>query len=143
MPARILLIDDEPDVATSLRDLLLTLGGPPVVALAATVREGEFQVEFAGPLDMVIADHRLPDGEGVALLRKVLDRRPATRRVLMTAYSDPEISVRAINEAHVDYFLQKPWDAALVGARVGQLLRSARAPGSGEGRGRIPPFHRR
>ena len=35
---------------------------------------------------------------------------PLARRVLLTAYSDIEAAVRAINEAHVDHYLSKPWD---------------------------------
>jgi thioredoxin reductase (NADPH) len=47
---------------------------------------------------------------GVDVLAKSRDIYPIARRVLLTAYSDIEAAVRAINEAHLDHYLQKPWD---------------------------------
>jgi thioredoxin reductase (NADPH) len=44
------------------------------------------------------------------VLAKCRDIYPLARRVLLTAYSDIEAAVRAINEAHLDHYLSKPWD---------------------------------
>ncbi|MBN9117453.1 MAG: hypothetical protein J0I36_19840 [Pandoraea sp.] len=54
-------------------------------------------------------DNRLgmPGSEVLARSREVY---PLARRVLLTAYSDIQAAVRAINDAHLDHYLSKPWD---------------------------------
>jgi len=52
----------------------------------------------------------MPGMLGVEVLAKSREVYPLARRVLLTAYSDIEAAVRAINEAHLDYYLSKPWD---------------------------------
>jgi thioredoxin reductase (NADPH) len=61
-------------------------------------------------LAMVISDQRMPGMLGGEVLAKCRDIYPLARRVLLTAYSDIEAAVRAINEAHLDHYLSKPWD---------------------------------
>jgi thioredoxin reductase (NADPH) len=58
---------------------------------------------------MVISDQRMPGMPGGEVLARSRDLYPLARRVLLTAYSDIEAAVQAINEAHVDYYLSKPW----------------------------------
>ncbi len=64
----------------------------------------------AEPLALLLADQRMPGMEGVELLGKSRDLFPEARRVLLTAYADTEAAIRAINNAHLDYYLMKPWD---------------------------------
>jgi thioredoxin reductase (NADPH) len=59
---------------------------------------------------MLISDQRMPTMLGVDLLIKSREIYPIARRVLLTAYSDMQAAVRAINEAHLDHYLEKPWD---------------------------------
>jgi thioredoxin reductase (NADPH) len=47
---------------------------------------------------------------GVDVLAKAAEFYPIARRVLLTAYSDVRAAIRAINEAHLDFYLEKPWD---------------------------------
>jgi thioredoxin reductase (NADPH) len=47
---------------------------------------------------------------GTELLARSLAAYPVARRVLLTAYSDTNAAIDAINEAHVDHYLSKPWD---------------------------------
>jgi thioredoxin reductase (NADPH) len=58
---------------------------------------------------LVISDQRMPEMEGVALLQRVRSQHPEAGRVLLTAYSDIEAAIRAINDVKLDYYLQKPW----------------------------------
>lgn len=58
---------------------------------------------------MVISDQRMPEMEGVHLLEKTKTLHPTARRVLLTAYSDIEAAIKAINEVKLDYYLLKPW----------------------------------
>src|SRR5262245_43117653 len=59
---------------------------------------------------MLISDQRMPSMLGVDLLAKSRELYPIARRVLLTAYSDIDAAIRAINEAHLDHYLEKPWD---------------------------------
>ncbi len=61
-------------------------------------------------LAMLISDQRMPGMLGNEVLAKSREVYPLARRVLLTAYSDIEAAVKAINEAHLDYYLSKPWD---------------------------------
>ena len=47
---------------------------------------------------------------GTEVLARSLEFYPQARRVLLTAYSDIDAAVRAINEAHLHHYLSKPWD---------------------------------
>jgi len=55
-------------------------------------------------------DQRMPNETGVGFLSKIAADWPDIIKILSTAYSDIEAAVRAINEAHLDHYLQKPWD---------------------------------
>lgn len=59
---------------------------------------------------LLVADQRMPEMAGVEFLRKALVIFPDARRVLLTAYSDTEAAVEAINELQLDYYFTKPWD---------------------------------
>ena len=59
---------------------------------------------------MLISDQRMPGMLGSEVLAKSREVYPLARRVLLTAYSDIDAAVKAINEAHLDYYLSKPWD---------------------------------
>ncbi len=123
---RVLLVDDEPDnlvlLGTVLEDTCEVHTAPDgAQALALLDRLGECAV--------VIADQRMPGMTGVALLTEIARRAPRTVRMVLTAYSDIEPIVAAINQGSVYRFLLKPWDAAEMRAAVadGVWLREGRA----------------
>ena len=58
----------------------------------------------------MISDQRMPGMMGSEVLAKSRAIYPLARRVLLTAYSDIDAAVKAINEAHLDHYLSKPWD---------------------------------
>lgn len=59
---------------------------------------------------MFISDQRMPEMLGVDFLQKARVIFPSAKRVLLTAYSDTEAAIRAINDVQLDYYLMKPWD---------------------------------
>src|SRR4051794_19796650 len=61
-------------------------------------------------LAMIISDQRMPGLQGTDLLAQSLDVYPLARRVLLTAYSDIDAAIQAINVAHLHHYLSKPWD---------------------------------
>ncbi len=64
-------------------------------------------------LGLVLADHRLPGKSGVDFLIELM-AMPTHRdahKVLVTGQADHEDTIRAINEAGLDHYIPKPWDA--------------------------------
>jgi thioredoxin reductase (NADPH) len=111
----ILTVDDDPQVLTAItRDLrqefranyriLSVNSGPEALATLDELRTR------AEPLALVLADQRMPEVEGVAVLTRARELFPDAKRVLLTAYADTTAAIRAINSAQLDYYLLKPWD---------------------------------
>lgn len=61
---------------------------------------------------LFISDQRMPEMEGVAFLEKANEIYPDAKKILLTAYSDIEAAIRAINHVKLDYYLSKPWHPA-------------------------------
>lgn len=59
---------------------------------------------------LFLSDQRMPEMLGVEFLQRARSVFPLAKRVLLTAYSDTEAAIRAINDVQLDYYLMKPWD---------------------------------
>lgn len=59
---------------------------------------------------MFLSDQRMPELNGVDFLAQARTAYPDARRVLLTAYSDIEAAIKAINDVQLDHYLTKPWD---------------------------------
>jgi thioredoxin reductase (NADPH) len=59
---------------------------------------------------LFLSDQRMPEMDGVSFLEKAMEFFPDAKRVLLTAYSDTDAAIKAINEVSLDYYLMKPWD---------------------------------
>ncbi|EDM38041.1 thioredoxin reductase carring response regulator receiver domain [Pedobacter sp. BAL39] len=59
---------------------------------------------------LFLADQRMPEMQGVDFLVKAIQYFPEAKRALLTAYSDKDSAIKAINEVKLDYYLVKPWD---------------------------------
>ena len=59
---------------------------------------------------LIISDQRMPEMEGVEFLKKAMEIFPDAKRILLTAYSDTDAAIKAINDIQLDYYLMKPWD---------------------------------
>ncbi len=111
----VLLVDDDPqvlaavrrDVRSRYREKYMVLGAASGQEALDTIRELKSRGDS---LAMIISDQRMPGMLGVEVLARSREWYPLTRRVLLTAYSDIDAAVRAINEAHLDHYLSKPWD---------------------------------
>ena len=111
----LLVVDDDPQVLAAVRrdlrsryresySVVSTSSGEEALT---TVRELRARGDS---LAMVITDQRMPGIQGTEVLTRTREVYPLARRVLLTAYSDIAAAVRAINEAHLDHYLSKPWD---------------------------------
>jgi thioredoxin reductase (NADPH) len=62
------------------------------------------------PVALLVADHRMPQMNGIEFLTAAIREYPDVRRVLLTAYADTEAAIGAINVVKLDHYLLKPWD---------------------------------
>jgi len=61
---------------------------------------------------LFISDQRMPEMEGIRFLEKASEIFPVAKKVLLTAYSDIDAAIKAINNVKLDYYLLKPWHPA-------------------------------
>lgn len=59
---------------------------------------------------LFISDQRMPEMQGVIFLEKTKEIFPEAKLVLLTAYSDTEVAIKAINDIKLNYYLLKPWN---------------------------------
>jgi thioredoxin reductase (NADPH) len=111
----LLVVDDDPQVLAAVRrdlrsryrDKYTVMSAASGEEALATARELKTRGDS---LAIVISDQRMPGMPGSEVLAKSREVYPLARRVLLTAYSDIEAAIKAINEAHLDHYLSKPWD---------------------------------
>ena len=111
----ILSVDDDPQVLRSIRRDLRNKyrsdyriistesANEALNALIEMKKKGEV-------VALMISDQRMPEMQGVDFLEKAQKVYPEAKRVLLTAYSDTEAAIKAINDVQLDYYLMKPWD---------------------------------
>lgn len=122
---RVLLVDDEPDIRESLKMLLeASLEGVEVEPAAS----GALALDAlqARPFDLIITDYKMPGMNGLDLLARAKKAAPRTPRLLITAFPDLDIAIRAINEAGIENFFTKPFDPDQILRVVRQLLHEQR-----------------
>ncbi len=103
----ILVVDDEQDNLDAFRfnfrktfDILTASSGPEALGVLA---EREVAV--------VVTDQRMPKMTGIELLREVRERQPEAVGIILTAFTDVDVLVEAINLGQVYRYITKPWDA--------------------------------
>jgi response regulator RpfG family c-di-GMP phosphodiesterase len=104
---RILCVDDEPNILSSLRRLLRAKGY--TVLLANSGQEGLDLLETE-QVDLIISDMRMPEMDGAQFLEKVRQRHPDILRLLLTGYADVKSIIDAINRGEIYRYITKPWD---------------------------------
>lgn len=105
--ARILFVDDEANILSSLRRLFRTQG---YQVLTADSGAAGLQVLETDPVDLVISDMRMPHMDGAQFLEQVRRKWPDTIRILLTGYSDIQSILDAINRGEIYRYITKPWD---------------------------------
>jgi DNA-binding NtrC family response regulator len=112
--ARILIVDDEPSLRRILSVLLKEANHEVYEASGVGAA---FEILSTTPLDLVITDQKMPDGEGLAVVSTCRDIDSALPVVMLTAHANMELAVEAMRKGAFD-FLSKPFRAEQVHAVV-------------------------
>ena len=111
----ILAVDDDPLVAAAItRDLRARYGADYRVLRATSGAEAlDALARLAlrdAPVALIVADQRMPQMTGIEMMELARTHSPGAKNLLLTAYADTDVAIRAINEIGLDYYLLKPWD---------------------------------
>jgi DNA-binding NtrC family response regulator len=122
----VLLVDDEPAVAQSLRRSLrqaLPRGTP--IELCHSGAEAIVRLH-ARSFDAIVSDLRMPGMDGLQLLQRAAGIQPLCTRLILTATADFESAQRAVNSFGVFRYLTKPWDPAALARDVTDAIEHSR-----------------
>ena len=123
---KVLVVDDELDIREALQELLELIDLE--VVTASSGREAlELMGLMGDELRLIVSDYRMPGMDGLEFLAKAEKLRPKVARVLVTAYAETTLAVRAVNEARIARFLSKPIEPALMEGMVKELIAAGQA----------------
>ena len=103
---KILIVDDDENIRKTMKTILEDEGY--VVDLAATGNEA-VEMTWKTAYNIALLDIRLPDMEGVELLKLIKDNVPRTRKIMVTGYPSMQNAISALNK-NADAYLVKPVD---------------------------------
>jgi putative two-component system response regulator len=103
----VMVVDDEAMVAAALCNFLEL--ETPYRVLAFTSGAAALEALTDETFDVIVSDYMMPAMDGITFLRRARELAPMTTRILLTGYADKENAIRAINEAGLYYYLEKPW----------------------------------
>lgn len=102
----LLFVDDEKQILIPLKALFkkqysvfIAPSGPKALEI---VRNNAIQI--------IVSDQRMPEMQGVELLRQVKEISPQTVRILLTGYADLSAVMASVNTGEVFRFIEKPWN---------------------------------
>jgi len=113
--ATILTVDDDPMVLRAItRDLRARYGSDfRIVKAESGIQALAVLSELAlrlRPVALIATDQRMPGMTGTEMLQQARQHAPDAKLLLLTAYADTDVAIRAINDIGLDYYLLKPWD---------------------------------
>ncbi len=108
----VMIVDDEDIVVTSIQSFLELETSHRV--LPFTSPERALETLAAEMVHVIVADFMMPEMDGITFLTRARERRPQATRILLTGYADKQNAIRAINEAGLYHYLEKPWDNDLL-----------------------------
>jgi two-component system NtrC family response regulator len=119
--SKILIVDDDKNVTFFLEKFLKQKGYTQIQAV--TTGEEGLKVVQEGNIKLVLLDIRLPDIDGVEVLRKIKRINKDISVIMITAFPDEKIAKGAIEEGACDYIV-KPFDLAYLKASVDNKIRN-------------------
>ena len=121
--ARILLVDDEPAIAHSLRRALRQEFGGSLVVDTCHSGEDAIELLLARRFDAVISDLHMPGMSGMAFLERAAQIQPECVRMILSGSTEFTTVQRSVNTLGVFRYLTKPWSDDDVATHVREALR--------------------
>lgn len=116
----LLLLDDDEFMLDALASSLQAEG----YHILSTTRPSEaLDLLATHQVGVIISDQRMPEMNGIELLRKVRTLHPTTVRIMLTGHDDQDLTSAAINEGAVYKFITKPWDNEQLLGNVREAFR--------------------
>lgn len=107
-PYHILYVDDEEKALHYFRELF---GDDYIVHIATNAMDGyRILQEYGTQIGLLLTDQRMPGPSGVELMEHARKLNPNLIRILVTAYTDYQAAVDAVNSGRCFRYLHKPWD---------------------------------
>jgi len=126
--ARMMLVDDEPNILRSLRRAINAMpeeifGGKFIIE---TFEQPSLALERARQcaFDLVLSDFRMPEMDGVTFLSQLLEIQPNIARLMLSGYADLQSVMAAINKVQIFRFIAKPWDDYELATALSQALQT-------------------
>ncbi len=115
---KLLLVDDEQHILDALQRELHGLFG------FASFTSPESALEFSkrNPVELVIADYKMPGLNGLDFLKQFGQLQPDAARIVLSGEADIDVLLRTINESHIYRFISKPWERSELLSNIQQAL---------------------
>ena len=103
----VLVVDDEPRILDSIRDLL----SENFDVVATSDPHAALEILNGAHFAVILADQRMPGLSGDQFLMRAQNLSDATR-ILVTGYTDIDALIRAVNDGQIHTYVPKPWEPA-------------------------------
>ena len=113
----IICVDDQREVLSAIKRELDVLSMDFNIVECESASEAEEVVNELNDekqtIALIICDHIMPGENGIEFLARINkdDRFKQTKRMLLTGLASQQDTIKAINEAQIHYYLEKPWDS--------------------------------
>jgi len=114
MQKTVLVVEDDDQMLEELSGLLLS---NRVTTLTAASGQESLAIAHRETFDVALLDLKLPDCDGISLMRKLKERRPGATYILMTAYGSLGTAIEAMKSGIQDYIL-KPFSPEEIVATI-------------------------
>jgi len=104
----VMIVDDEEIIVGAIQSFLELETDHRVLPFTSPVRALDTLENEV--VHIIVADFMMPEMDGVTFLTRARECRPQATRVLLTGYADKQNAIRAINQAGLYHYLEKPWD---------------------------------
>ena len=127
MALKVLLIDDEADFARQLGDMLAQARGGTFELFTCDHLERGLSVLSEGRMDVLLMDLSLPDGAGLANIKRAQDQAPRVPVIVLGHADDEAVAIEAVHEGAQDYLVKQQLNPQLLGRAIRYALERQRA----------------